>query len=313
MEILNQTTVTYFILKGITDVPKLQVPISLFILLVYLLTLGGNMTILLLVCSDPHLHTPMYFFLCNLSVLDITSSTATLHRIFVMFFSGDHTISVLGCMTQIFMFLSLTTDQLLLLTAMSFDRYIAICNPMHYVTVMNRTVCSLLAAACWILGVVEITPIFWTILGFSCYRSNEINHFLCDIIPLMKLSCFDNSFLETYLFVEGYFVGCFCPFLLTFVSYIFIIGAILKIHTQTGRRKAFYTCSSHLTIVVFLYATLVIQYLRPNSADTMDSNKLFALFNTAAVPLLNPLLYSLKNKDVKAALQRRIKMCKFMC
>ncbi|XP_053330053.1 olfactory receptor 5B21-like [Spea bombifrons] len=312
MESSNRTMVTYFVLKGITNVPRLEVPISLLVLLMYLLTLGGNMTILLLVCSEPQLHTPMYFFLCNLSVLDISSSTATLHRIFVLFFTGDNRISVFGCMTQIFMFLTLTTDQLLLLAAMSFDRYVAVCDPMHYSMVMNRTVCALLAASSWLLGIVEISPIFWTISGFSCYRSNEINHFLCDIIPLMKLSCNDKSFLELYLFTEGYFVGCFCPFLMTFVSYVLIIITILKIPSSNGRRKTFYTCSSHLTVVVLLYATLVIQYLSPNSTNSLESNKLFSLFNTATVPLLNPLVYSLKNNNVKSALRRRLRLCKLM-
>ncbi|XP_063289478.1 olfactory receptor 5AR1-like [Pelobates fuscus] len=312
MESLNQTTVTFFVLKGITNVPMLRVPISLLVLLIYLITLGGNMTILLLVCWDLKLHTPMYFFLCNLSLLDMMSSTATLHRIFVNFFSGSNRISIFSCMTQIFMFMTLTTDQLLLLTAMSFDRYVAICYPMHYAMFMNRTVCTLLAIASWLLGVVEITPMFWTISSFTCYRGNEINHFLCDFLPLIKLSCNDTSFLKTYLFIEGYFVGFLCPFFLTFISYVFIIITILKIRSNTGRRKTFYTCSSHLTVVIFLYATLVIQYLRPDSADTLESNKLLSLFNTAAVPMLNPLIYSFKNKDVKSALKQRLKICKLM-
>ncbi|XP_075422767.1 olfactory receptor 6C1-like [Ascaphus truei] len=310
MEQTNQTTVTYFIIKGISDLPELQAPIFLLVLLIYLITLCGNMTILLLVCLVHHLHTPMYFFLCNLSIIDISCMTVSLHRVLVSFISGDNTVSFLTCMTQMYMFSSLESNELLILTAMSYDRYVAICNPLHYPLVMSRNVCALLAIASWVLSFLEIIPFVVILSGFSCYRSNKINHFFCDIVPLMKLSCSDTSNLEILIFTEGIFLLNFTPLLLTFISYVFIIISILKIRSNTGRRKVFYTCSSHLTLVIFLYVTLLCQYLSPPSTDTFASNKLLSLFNTAAVPMLNPLIYSLKNKDVKSALRWSLKKCK---
>ncbi|XP_044124873.1 olfactory receptor 8D1-like [Bufo gargarizans] len=304
MNTANHTVLTFFIIKGISDVPKLQVPIFLLVLLIYLITVGGNMTILLLVCVDPQLHTPMYFFLCNLSILDISSSTVTLHKILISFLSGDKTVSVQSCLTQMFIFTSLVCNELLILTAMSYDRCVAICNPLRYSSIMSRVVCSALAVVCWALGFVESLPHLILISRFTCYHSKEINHFFCDIVPLVKLSCDDTSLSDFLMFICGLFLATF-PFLLTFIPYIFIIRTIMRIRSSTGKHKAFYTCSSHLTVVVLLYMTLVCQYLRPASMDTLDSNKLFSLFNTAAVPMLNPLIYSLKNKDVKSALKRR--------
>ncbi|KAE8584997.1 hypothetical protein XENTR_v10021190 [Xenopus tropicalis] len=292
---------------GISDVPELQTLIFVLVLLLYFVTLFGNLTILLLVCLDQKLHNPMYFFLGNLSILDMLSLTITLHKIILTFISGDKRVSFLGCMAQIYIFSSLTCNQLLMLTAMSYDRYAAICNPLHYHMVMNSKVCVLLATICWVLGFLEIIPHMWAISKFSCYKSNEINHYFCDILPIMKLSCSDTTILKLVVFIEGLFVLSFTPFLLTFISYIYIIATILQITSNIGRRKAFYTCSSHLTVVIILYLSLFCQYLRPSSTDTLDSNKVFSLFNTAAVPVLNPFIYSLKNKDVKFAFRRQLK------
>ncbi|KAM8952798.1 olfactory receptor 5AR1-like [Pelodytes ibericus] len=306
---MNQTAVTYFIIKGISDAPKLQVPIFLLVLLIYVLMFGGNMTILLLICLTPKLHTPMYFFLCNLSILDMCSSTLTLHKMLVMFITGNHYISFNTCMTQMYFFSCFTSNELLILTAMSFDRYVAICNPLRYLMIMNKRNCALLALACWFLGLVEIIPYMVLILGLTCYKSNIINHFFCDIMPVLKLSCSDTTALEILIFTEGVLVLSVTPLLLTFISYLFIIAAILRIRSSSGRKKTFYTCSSHLTVIVLFYSTLFFQYLRPLSMDTVDSNKVFSLFNTAAVPILNPVIYSLKNKDVKSALKRKMPCC----
>ncbi|KAM8952803.1 olfactory receptor 5AR1-like [Pelodytes ibericus] len=304
MDFTNHTAVICFIIKGISDAPELQLPIFLLVLLIYLLTLGGNMTILLLVCSDPQLHTPMYFFLCNLSIIDISSSTVALHKILLIFISGDRTISFHACMTQMFIFTSLVCNELLILTTMSYDRYVAICSPLHYSTVMSCNVCMTLSIVCWLLGFLDTIPHVLLVSQLTCYTSVEINHFFCDILPLVKLSCNDTSLINHLIFICGMFLSTF-PFLFTFIPYVFIIATVLKIRSATGKRKAFYTCSSHFTVVVLLYLTLVCQYLRPVSQDSLEANKLFSLFNTAAVPMLNPLIYSLKNKDVKAALRRR--------
>lgn len=308
MEQGNQTTVTFFIIKGISDIPELQAPIFLLVLFIYLLTLGGNMTILLLVCLDHHLHTPMYFFLANLSMIDVCSTTVTLHKILLIGLTGNHVISYLDCIAQIYFFGCFISDELWFLTAMGYDRYVAVCNPLRYTVIMNQKTCTLLASVCWALGFVEIIPYAVLVTGFSCYRSNIVNHFFCDLVQVIKLSCSNTSVLEILFIVEGAVLMALVPFLLTVLSYIFIITTILRIRSSTGRRKAFYTCSSHLTVVILLHTTLVYQYLRPISADSLEYNKLLSLFNTAAVPILNPLIYSLKNKDVKSALKKRLQL-----
>ncbi|XP_075117090.1 olfactory receptor 6C1-like [Leptodactylus fuscus] len=301
----SHTPVKYFIIKGISDVPEMQVLIFLLVLVIYLITVGGNLTILLLIFLDRHLHNPMYFFLGNLSVVDISCSTITLHRILLSFLTGDRTISVTECMIQTYMFGSLAGHELFILTVMSYDRYVAVCNPLNYHMVMNRRSCGLLASLCWVLGFVQTLSLVGILSSYTCYTSIEIDHFFCDIVPMMKMTCNDTSVLENLFFFQGLFLITIAPFLLTFLPYVFIIAAILKIHTGSGRRKAFYTCSSHMTVVVLLYTTLASQYLAPNSISSLSSKKLFALFNTAVVPMLNPLIYSLKNKDVKEAMRRK--------
>ncbi|XP_075692770.1 olfactory receptor 5AR1-like [Rhinoderma darwinii] len=303
MNAVNESVVSYFIIKGISDVPTLQVLIFLLVLLIFVTILGGNMTIFIVVCVNPQLHTPMYFFLCNLAILDISSSTITLHKILISFLSGDKSVSSHACISQMFIFISLVGNELMLLTAMSYDRYVAVCKPLHYHSVMGPGLCAALATICWVFGFVETTPLFILIYRFSCYKSNIINHFFCDIVPIMQLTCSDVSVSNLFIFVCGVFLSIF-PFLFTFIPYIFIIITILKIRSSSGKHKAFYTCSSHLTVVILLYVTLICQYMRPISMDTLESSKLFSLFNTAAVPMLNPLIYSLKNKDVKSALTR---------
>ncbi|XP_068103821.1 olfactory receptor 5AR1-like [Hyperolius riggenbachi] len=306
MDTINQANLSHFVIQGISDVPQLQVLIFLLILLFYILTLAGNTAILLLVCLNKNLHTPMYFFLGNLAVLDMSSSTITLHKPLAMFITGNKKTPFSSCMTQVYFFSSFTSNELLILTAMSYDRYIAICRPLHYTLVMKHETCLSLSLLCWLLSFLEIIPYIVLLLKLSCYKSNIINHFFCDIVPVMKLSCSDTSALEVLIFTEGVFLLSFTPFFLTCISYVFIIVTVTKIPTSLGRRKAFYTCSSHLMVVALLYVTLFCQYLRPASQDTLDSNKMFSLFNTAAVPVLNPIIYSLKNKDVKSAAKRTL-------
>uniref|UniRef100_A0A8C5WKX4 G-protein coupled receptors family 1 profile domain-containing protein n=1 Tax=Leptobrachium leishanense TaxID=445787 RepID=A0A8C5WKX4_9ANUR len=307
----NETSLTYFIIKGISDLPELQLLIFLLVLLIYLITLGGNMVIFLLVCLDHRLHTPMYFFLANLSILDISSTTVSLHRVLVMFTGGGNTISFVSCMVQMYFFASLICHELLMLTAMSYDRYVAICHPLRYHTIMSQKVCVSLALSCWLLGFLQVLPPFLIFSGFTCFTSNEINHFFCDINQLMEITCNDTSFLQIILFINVLFVITLLPFSLTFISYVFIIVTILKINSNTGKRKAFYTCSSHLTVVILLYGILSCQYLTLSTAEFVTLKKFFSLFNTAAVPMLNPLIYSLKNKDVKSAMRRKL-CCKVM-
>ncbi|XP_073405500.1 olfactory receptor 8B8-like [Dendrobates tinctorius] len=308
----NQTLMAYFIIKGITDIPELQAPIFILVFLIYLITFGGNVTIFLLICFDIHLHTPMYFFLGNLSIVDFSSTTITLHKVLLIFMTGDNKVSYLACLIQMYVFASLIGHELLILAAMSYDRYVAVCNPLRYHVVMNHRVCNLLCSFCYLIGFAQVLAPVIIFSGFSCYTSNEVNHFFCDIIPLMKITCNDTYVLEMVVFIQGLFIITLMPLVLTLIPYIFIISAILKISSGRGKKKAFYTCSSHLTVVTLLYLSFISQYLTPTSYGSINAKKLFSLFNTAAVPMLNPLIYSLKNRDVKSAMRRKLTFCKFM-
>ncbi|CAJ0964237.1 unnamed protein product [Ranitomeya imitator] len=308
MSSINQTMIEGFILKGVSNVPELQVFLFLLVLLIYLMSLIGNLTIILLVCFDLHLHTPMYFFLFNLSVIDVSSSTTTLHNIFVVFISQKRMVSTFACMSQAYIFCLLTSNEISILAAMSFDRYVAICRPLHYHTVMSWRLCGLLASISWGFGIVEMVPILVFISRFTCYISKEINHYFCDVLPIRDITCSDTSSLDLYILITGN-ANIFILLFLTITSYVFIIACILRISSSAGRRKAFYTCSSHITVVVIFYSSIVLQYIVTVSGKNMGSNLVFSLFNTAIVPMMNPLIYSLKNKDVKSALQRKLKIC----
>ncbi|KAM3912195.1 olfactory receptor 2AP1-like [Leptodactylus fuscus] len=304
---INQTTIEGFKLKGISDVPDLQVLIFLLVLLIYLISLGGNLTILLLVCSDRYLHTPMYFFLANLSAIDISSSTTVLHRILIIFTTHNHMVSTSACMTQLYIFCALTSNEFSILASMSYDRYVAICRPLHYHTVMSRRLCGLLASVCWGFGLIEQIPTVVLISRFTCYISKEIDHYFCDILPIRDITCSDTYLLELYILIFGN-MNIIISLSLTITPYIFIILCILRISSSTGRRKAFYTCSSHIMVVVLFYSSLIIQYMVTISGNNMGSTKTFSLLNTAVVPMLNPLIYSLKNKDIKSALRQKLKI-----
>ncbi|XP_073498544.1 olfactory receptor 8G50-like [Phyllobates terribilis] len=305
---MNPQNQTYFIIKGISSVPELQLPIFLLVLLIYIIILGGNMTIITLSCLDRQLHTPMYFFLANLSLVDISCSTVSLHKIFANFILGDKSVSYLSCMVQMHFFASFTFDEFAILAVMSYDRYIAVCNPLLYHTVMTQKVCLWLSIIAWISGFFIVLPPTTLVLNFSCYRSLEINHFFCDLVPLMEITCDDIATLQIVIFTVGISIFGLLPFLLTFTPYIFIIIAILKIRTSIGRRKAFYTCSSHLTVVILLYLIIFLQYFTPKSKRSTESSKLFSMFNTVFIPVVNPFIYSFKNKDMTLAIKRRLKL-----
>ncbi|XP_063794685.1 olfactory receptor 6C74-like [Pseudophryne corroboree] len=305
-DIRNVTGITFFVLTGVSDVPKVQVAFFVFVLITYIITLWGNVTIMSLILLDHVLHTPMYFFLSNLSCLDIIYTSITLHRILFSFVSGDKTIVFSDCMVNLYFFLSVAGIETFILAVMSYDRYVAICNPLHYQMVMSRRVCIMLSALCWVLGFIEMIPVIYIVYEFSCYTSNVINHFFCDLMALMKLSCSDTYLLETTLLIVAA-EGAIIPFLLIIISYTNIIRAILKISSATGSHKAFYTCSSHLTVVFLYFVTACCLYLKPPSMITLDSDKLISLVYTAAVPMLNPFIYSLKNKEVKVALSHLLK------
>ncbi|XP_044840971.1 olfactory receptor 1020-like [Mauremys mutica] len=301
----NETYITRFILLGFGNHAELQPLLFLLFLVIYLVTMAGNILIIALVLTDRHLHTPMYFFLGNLSCLETSFTSTILPRMLASLLTGDRNISVTGCITQ-FYFLGLYVGvECYLLALMSYDRYLAVCKPLHYTGLMNGRICLQLAAVSWMSGFVIITIVTCLISQLHFCGPNEINHFLCDFTPVIKLSCSDTSLitLVTFMFSSIYTLPLF---LLTLTSYICIISTILKIPSTTGRRKAFSTCSSHLTVVTIYYATLIIVYMLPDTDTLRDLNKVFSLFYTVLTPLVNPLIYSLRNKEVKEALRKVI-------
>nr|XP_033780538.1 olfactory receptor 1019-like [Geotrypetes seraphini] len=301
MKVENITRVTEFIILGFPEFPELQIPLFLLFLLIYLIVLMGNLTIITVTCLDNRLHTPMYFFLCNLSFLDISYTSVTLPKLMDIFIRKSHGISMFGCFTQMHFFLCLTCVEYVIISVMSYDRYVAICHPLHYGIIVNEKVCVLLALGSWIFGFLD--PVIHTILlsGFSFCGSNEINHFFCDISALLKLSCTSTSIIDSITYTWSILLGL--PlFISTLVSYVYIISAILRISSSEGRRKAFSTCSSHLTVVILFYGTTMCLYMRPASMQSPDQNKLFALLYNVLIPMVNPVIYSLKNREVKGAL-----------
>nr|XP_033793485.1 olfactory receptor 2K2-like [Geotrypetes seraphini] len=251
----------------------------------------------------------MYFFLGNLSFLDIGNSSVTLSTLLHSLLTGETLISFSVCIAQVYFFMSLIGSELSLLTAMAFDRYIAICNPLRYVLIMNRRACILLASASWVVGFMDgLSPTVLT-SQFSLCRGNVINHFFCDIAALMKLSCSDMHYIEGVIFIEGVFLALF-PFGLTLTSYVFIISSILKIRSAKGRHKAFSTCSSHLTVVILFYGTVMCVYMRPTAMYSPDQDKLFSLLYTALIPMLNPIIYSMRNEEVRKALAKLLSIKK---
>ncbi|KAE8589925.1 hypothetical protein XENTR_v10017848 [Xenopus tropicalis] len=235
--------------------PELQISLFVLFLGIYLIILLGNLIIFLVISCNPHLHTPMYIFLLNLSLIDISSTSNVLPNLLHILLTQQNNISFLGCLTQMYVFGSLAASEYLLLTAMAYDRYVAICDPLHYIARMSRKHCAGLITAAFTVGFGEPVGLIVLIPKLSYCASHLINHFFCDISPLLKLSCSSTFSVELLIYIEGIFLG-FSPFLLTLISYIFIISAILKIQSSEGRQKAFSTCASHLACVITLYGTV---------------------------------------------------------
>uniref|UniRef100_A0A8C3XQ11 Olfactory receptor n=1 Tax=Chelydra serpentina TaxID=8475 RepID=A0A8C3XQ11_CHESE len=298
----NQTSITEFILLGFGDLPELQILLFLLFLVIYIVTMAGNILIMVLVVADQHLHTPMYFFLENLSFLETCYSSTILPRmVLVSFLSGNRTISVSGCLTQYYFFGFLAVAECYLLAATSYDRYLAICKPLRYAALMNGRSCLQLAAGTWISSslVADITIYLMQQLTFC--GPNEIDHFFCDFVPVVKLSCRDTRMMELVTTLLAA-VCTLPPFLLTLATYVCIISTILQMPSTTGKRKAFSTCSSHLIVVSVFYGTLMIVYMLPKTDTLRDLNKVFSVCYTVLTPLANPLIYSLRNTEVRESL-----------
>ncbi|CAM4563078.1 unnamed protein product [Lepidochelys olivacea] len=299
----NHSEATEFILSGLTDRPELQVPLFGVFLLIYGITLVGNGGMILLITIDPRLHTPMYFFLRNLSFCDLCISLIISPKMLLNFLAERKSVSYTACAVQMSLSIAFGDAECLLLAVMAYDRYVAICNPLLYTVTRSRQLCKQLVAGVYALGVVDsmIQTCFTFRLSFC--SSNIINHFFCDILPLLALSCSDTRINEIMMFA---LTSCITvsSFVTVLLSYIYIISTILQICSAEGHHKAFYTCSFHLTAVVLSFGTLFFMYLRPTSSYSTDRDKVASVFYTLVIPMLNPLIYSLRNMEVKDALRK---------
>ncbi|XP_048216207.1 olfactory receptor 5W2-like [Perognathus longimembris pacificus] len=297
----NCSTLTNFILMGITS--KLEMKVILFIVfsLVYLINLVGNLGMITLIRVDSRLHTPMYYFLSHLSFCDLCYSTAIGPKMLVDIFSKNKAIPFFGCALQFFISCTFVDSECVLLAVMAFDRYKAISNPLLYTTNMSSRVCTLLMAAVYLVGLADAL-IHTTLTFHLCFcQSNTIDHFFCDIPPILLLSCSDTQVNELAIFIIFGFIEL-STISGVLVSYCYIISSVLKIRSAEGRFKAFSTCASHLTAVAIFQGTMLFMYFRPSSSYSLDQDKMTSLFYTLVIPMLNPLIYSLRNKDVKEAL-----------
>ncbi|KAG8435692.1 hypothetical protein GDO86_013575 [Hymenochirus boettgeri] len=295
--------VSQFIIQGLSDSSEIQLPLFVLFLIIYLFIIIGNLIIFFVILLNSNLHTPMYKFLQNLSIIDISSTSNVLPALLHRLITKRNRISFFWCLTQLYLYTSLACSEYFLLTAMSYDRYVAICDPLHYINRMSNKHCAWLISAAFCAGFVEPLGHVVLISKSSYCNSHIIDHFFCDLIPLLKLSCSDTFNVEILTYVVGTLLT-FNSFLLTLISYIYIISTILKIQSTHGRQKAFSTCASHLTCVIILYMTLLCLYVKPTTSYSLDRDKLFSLLYIVLVPLLNPLIYTLKNKEFLIAFNK---------
>ncbi|XP_047630100.1 olfactory receptor 5B3-like [Phacochoerus africanus] len=299
----NSTEVTQFILLGLTDDPELQVPLFTTFILVYLITLIGNLGIIMLILLDSHLHTPMYFFLSNLSLVDICYSSAVTPIVMAGFIPGDKVISYSACAAQMFFFVAFATVENYLLASMAYDRYVAVCKPLHYTTTMTTGVCVCLATGSYVCGFLNASIHIGDTFTLSFCRSNMVHHFFCDIPAVMVLSCSDRHVSELVLVYVVSF-NIFFALLIILISYLLIFITILKMPSSAGYQKALSTCASHFTAVSIFYGTIIFMYLQPSSSHSMDTDKIASVFYAMIIPMLNPVVYSLRNKEVKSAFMK---------
>ncbi|XP_006130403.2 olfactory receptor 8U9-like [Pelodiscus sinensis] len=305
MEEGNHSVVTEFILSGLTDHPELQVPLFVLFLLIYVVTIVGNGGMTLLITIDPRLHTPMYFFLRSLSFCDLCYSSVIVPKMLQDFLAERKSISHAACAMQIYLLVSFSDTECLLLAVMAYDRYVAICNPLLYSIIMSRQRCNQLVAVVCAMGLVDAMIQSCCIFQLSFCRSNIINHFCCDIPPLLPLSCSDTSISETAMFASICYIVA-TSLVTILLSYVCIISTILKISSAEGRRKTFSTCTCHLITVGMFHGIQLFMYLRPSSSYSLTTDKIASVFYTVVIPFLNPLIYSLRNREVKDALKKVI-------
>ncbi|XP_073447505.1 olfactory receptor 1G1-like [Aquarana catesbeiana] len=299
----NVTEITYFTLVGLSDDPQTMNGLFVLFLLIYLMTVIANLLIFLLVLTDYHLHNPMYFFLANLAFLDMCYSSVTAPRMLFDLVTKKRSISISACIAQTFFYLCFAGSEIFLLSAMSYDRYIAICHPLHYKLIMSWRLCARMASLSWVASSSVSLVYTLFLLRLSFCRTASIHSFFCDLPHLFQITCTDTFINMVAIFVLSGGLGL-AAFLLTFIPYVYIFRTSLRIRTKTGKMKAFSTCSSHLTVVFIFFGSIIFIYFVPSSSNMFNLNKLISVISALITPLLNPLIYSLRNKDIMEALQR---------
>nr|XP_036880300.1 olfactory receptor 5AN1-like [Manis javanica] len=299
----NITEITHFILLGFSDFPRIEVVFFVVFLVIYVTTLTWNLSLIILVRMDSQLHTPMYFFLCNLSFLDICYVTSTAPKMLFDFFQEQHTITLVGCAVQYFLCSTMGLSESCLMTAMAYDRYAAICNPLLYSSVMSPTLCVGMVLGSYMAGICASVFQVCAILQLHFCGPNVIHHFFCDMPQLLVLSCTDTFFAQLLLAILAMIFGIINA-LVVMISYGYIVISIMKITTAKGRSKAFNTCASHLTAVSLFYTSGMFVYLRSSSGRSSNFDRFASVFYAMMIPMLNPLIYSLRNREIKGALKR---------
>ncbi|XP_058382871.1 olfactory receptor 5AL1 [Diceros bicornis minor] len=299
----NHSAVSEFILVGLTDDAELQAILFAVFLVIYLASVMGNLGLIVLIQISPHLHTPMYFFLSHLAFVDFSFTSSVTPNTLVHFLCEIKSITFYACAVQVCCFITFVVCELYLLAIMAYDRYVAICSPLLYVILMPRKLCYRIIASTYVygfaVGLVQTVATF----HLSFCGSNVLNHFYCDDVPLVALACSDTHIKELMLLIIAGF-NTLCSLLIVIISYVFILFAILRIHSAEGRQKAFSTCASHLTSITIFYGTIIFMYVLPNSSHSLNTDKFASVFYVVVIPMLNPLIYSLRNQEVKNALKR---------
>ncbi|XP_062931328.1 olfactory receptor 6C74-like [Cynocephalus volans] len=301
----NHTRVTVFIIAGLTDDPKWKVVLFIFLLLTYLLSVTGNLIIITLTLVDTQLKTPMYFFLRNFSFLEISYTTTCIPKLLAIMATGDKTIFYNSCVIQVFFAFLLGASEFYLLAAMSYDRYVAICKPLHYTTIMNSKICTQLVLSCWLAGFFVIFPPLLLGLSLDFCASNIVDHFYCDTTPLLQISCTDTQLIEMMAFISA-LVTLLVTLVMVIISYAYIALTILKIPSASQRKKAFSTCSSHMIVISLSYGSCIFMYAKPSVKQRISFSKGISVLNTSVAPLLNPFIYTLRNQQVKKAFTNMI-------
>ncbi|XP_078503206.1 olfactory receptor 13G1-like [Lissotriton helveticus] len=300
---MNQTDLKEFLLIGLSKHPSLEPTLSFIFFFIYLMALVGNVLITIIISADPRLHTPMYFFLINLSVLDICCTTAAIPKMLDILIMKRMAISYSGCISQLYLFTAALSTELILLTVMAYDRYVAICFPLRYTVIMNRMACVLLAGSAWVLGCANSLTHTSLILKLSFCDEDTIDHFFCEIPPVLKLASSNTFVNDVVIVASDVLLGMIC-FLLTAVSYTYIISTIMKIRSAEKKKKAFSTCASHMTVVSIFYGGVIYTYVRPAFSDKMEADKVVSAMYAIISPVLNPVIYSLRNKEVINAIKK---------